>query len=68
MSDTCVPYMTENGRDMQNGPAVDRICRMILEEADRRMAVTCYQNRNAAIHEVLMEACARAGVEMAGSG
>ena len=37
---------------------------LILAEADRRMKTVCYQDRNAAIHEVLMEIGLRLGEVM----
>jgi len=43
---------------------MERMCDDIIEEADRRMVVAKYQNRCAAIHEVMIEVDAKVGKVM----
>ena len=46
--------------------AVDEIVALIASEADRRMKTVTYQNRAAALHEVMMEVGLRLFVILGG--
>jgi len=66
MSEERIPYLGRDGAaPSRRLDAINRICRLILEEVARRMEEVVYQNRSAAIHEVLMEIGRDMGMEMA---